>query len=64
MNIVYLNLVLYSFHSAVEEFDASEGELRSIQDLKLQLAHRQVWMASSIHRGEEESQFPVIYFQY
>uniref|UniRef100_A0A7N2M6W2 3-deoxy-D-manno-octulosonic-acid transferase N-terminal domain-containing protein n=1 Tax=Quercus lobata TaxID=97700 RepID=A0A7N2M6W2_QUELO len=39
---------------AVEEFDASEGELRSIQDLKLQLAHRQVWMASSIHRGEEE----------
>nr|POF09424.1 putative 3-deoxy-d-manno-octulosonic acid transferase, mitochondrial [Quercus suber] len=38
----------------VEEFDASEGELRSIQDLKLQLAHRQVWMASSIHRGEEE----------
>nr|POF09427.1 putative 3-deoxy-d-manno-octulosonic acid transferase, mitochondrial [Quercus suber] len=42
---------------AVEEFDASEGELRSIQDLKLQLAHRQVWMASSIHRGEEESPF-------
>lgn len=38
----------------VEEFDASEGELRSLQDLKLQLAHRQVWMASSIHRGEEE----------
>ncbi|KAF3960077.1 hypothetical protein CMV_015177 [Castanea mollissima] len=38
----------------VEEFDASEGELRSTQDLRLQLAHRQVWMASSIHRGEEE----------
>lgn len=55
MNIVYPNLVLYSFHSVVEEFDASEGELRSVQDLKLQLAHRQVWMASSIHRGEEES---------
>ncbi|KAG7961278.1 hypothetical protein I3843_09G007200 [Carya illinoinensis] len=38
----------------VEDFDVSEGELRSIEDLKLELAHRQVWMASSIHRGEEE----------
>ncbi|KAG6637997.1 probable 3-deoxy-D-manno-octulosonic acid transferase, mitochondrial isoform X1 [Carya illinoinensis] len=38
----------------VEDFDVSEEELRSIEDLKLQLAHRQVWMASSIHRGEEE----------
>ncbi|KAB1221237.1 putative 3-deoxy-D-manno-octulosonic acid transferase, mitochondrial [Morella rubra] len=38
----------------IEDFDVSEEELRSIEDLKLQLAHRQVWMASSIHRGEEE----------
>lgn len=34
----------------------SEGELKSIEDLKLQLAHRQVWMASSIHNGEEEGE--------
>ncbi|KAF3441738.1 hypothetical protein FNV43_RR15653 [Rhamnella rubrinervis] len=39
---------------AVEEFDMSEGEVKSIEDLKVQLAHRQVWMASSIHNGEEE----------
>ncbi|XP_024031914.1 probable 3-deoxy-D-manno-octulosonic acid transferase, mitochondrial isoform X2 [Morus notabilis] len=39
---------------AVEESDISEGEMRSIESLKVQLAHRQVWMASSIHKGEEE----------
>ncbi|BFG38732.1 hypothetical protein CerSpe_250060 [Prunus speciosa] len=38
----------------VEEFDISEGEIRSIEDLKVHLAHRKVWMASSIHKGEEE----------
>ncbi|XP_040372056.1 probable 3-deoxy-D-manno-octulosonic acid transferase, mitochondrial isoform X3 [Rosa chinensis] len=38
----------------VEEFDMCEGEIRSIEDLTVHLAHRQVWMASSIHKGEEE----------
>ncbi|CAB4287276.1 unnamed protein product [Prunus armeniaca] len=38
----------------VEEFDISEGEIRSIEDLKVHLGHRKVWMASSIHKGEEE----------
>ncbi|KAK9290132.1 hypothetical protein L1049_008298 [Liquidambar formosana] len=38
----------------VEEIGISEREVRSIEDLQLQLAHRQVWMASSIHKGEEE----------
>ncbi|XP_021810945.1 probable 3-deoxy-D-manno-octulosonic acid transferase, mitochondrial isoform X1 [Prunus avium] len=38
----------------VEEFDISEGEIRSIEDLKVHLALRKVWMASSIHKGEEE----------
>nr|XP_011466803.1 PREDICTED: probable 3-deoxy-D-manno-octulosonic acid transferase, mitochondrial isoform X1 [Fragaria vesca subsp. vesca] len=38
----------------VEEFDICEGETRSIEDLTLHLSHRQVWMASSIHKGEEE----------
>ncbi|KAK2987900.1 hypothetical protein RJ640_003167 [Escallonia rubra] len=27
---------------------------RSMEDLQMQLANRQVWMASSIHKGEEE----------
>ncbi|GAV63816.1 Glycos_transf_N domain-containing protein [Cephalotus follicularis] len=35
----------------VVEYDEGEG---SIEDLKLQLADRPVWMASSIHRGEEQ----------
>ncbi|XP_061954528.1 probable 3-deoxy-D-manno-octulosonic acid transferase, mitochondrial isoform X3 [Populus nigra] len=38
----------------VVEYDASKEEFRSIDDLKVQLGHRKVWMASSIHRGEEE----------
>ncbi|KAJ7976040.1 3-deoxy-D-manno-octulosonic-acid transferase [Quillaja saponaria] len=39
---------------AVEDFGVSEGEIKSLDNLKVQLAHRQVWMASSIHSGEEE----------
>ncbi|KMZ72413.1 3-deoxy-D-manno-octulosonic acid transferase, family GT30 [Zostera marina] len=35
-------------------FEVPEVENRKIKDLKLQLAERQVWMASSIHPGEEE----------
>lgn len=38
----------------VHEYDESEGDIGSIEDLKASLAHRQVWMASSIHRGEEK----------
>jgi len=38
----------------VVEYDASKEEFRSIDDLKVQLGHRKVWMASSIHRREEE----------
>ncbi|XP_062117477.1 probable 3-deoxy-D-manno-octulosonic acid transferase, mitochondrial [Humulus lupulus] len=37
----------------VEEF-ISEEEMRSIEDLKMQLDRRKIWMASSIHKGEEE----------
>ncbi|KAA8518637.1 hypothetical protein F0562_016111 [Nyssa sinensis] len=39
---------------AIEEFDISDRDMRSFEDLRVQLAPRQVWMASSIHRGEEE----------
>ncbi|XP_065857481.1 probable 3-deoxy-D-manno-octulosonic acid transferase, mitochondrial [Euphorbia lathyris] len=36
------------------EYDASTEEVESIEDLKGQLAHRQVWVAASLHRGEEK----------
>ncbi|KAI8009625.1 hypothetical protein LOK49_LG06G02314 [Camellia lanceoleosa] len=39
---------------ATEAFDLSNKDKRSIENLQLQLAPRQVWMVSSIHRGEEE----------
>lgn len=29
-------------------------DIEHMEDLKVQLAHRRVWMAASIHRGEEE----------
>ncbi|ESR52381.1 hypothetical protein CICLE_v10032390mg [Citrus x clementina] len=46
----------------VHEYDESEGDIGSIEDLKASLAHRQVWMASSIHRGEEKGHFMQDYF--
>ncbi|KAF6150390.1 hypothetical protein GIB67_034089 [Kingdonia uniflora] len=39
---------------AVGDVDASEKEKSSIEDLKLELNNRPVWMSSSIHEGEEE----------
>ncbi|XP_031252224.1 probable 3-deoxy-D-manno-octulosonic acid transferase, mitochondrial isoform X1 [Pistacia vera] len=39
---------------AVHEYDDSEEYMGSIEDLKGLLDNRQVWMASSIHRGEEK----------
>ncbi|XP_058204110.1 probable 3-deoxy-D-manno-octulosonic acid transferase, mitochondrial isoform X1 [Rhododendron vialii] len=39
---------------ATETFDLSDVDKRSIEDLRVQLESRRVWMASSIHRGEEE----------
>ncbi|XLS46634.1 hypothetical protein HN51_020992, partial [Arachis hypogaea] len=39
---------------AIEDFGVNGRGGKSIDDLRLQLAHKQVWMASSIHRGEEE----------
>lgn len=44
----------FSFHSAVEDVGMSKEEIKKVEDLRSQLAHRQAWMASSIHRGEEE----------
>ncbi|PIN09903.1 Lipid IV(A) 3-deoxy-D-manno-octulosonic acid transferase [Handroanthus impetiginosus] len=39
---------------ATENFVISEGDRKSIEEFQVQLAHRKVWMASSIHKGEEE----------
>ncbi|KAK2655000.1 hypothetical protein Ddye_008052 [Dipteronia dyeriana] len=38
----------------VHEYYDCEEDLGSLEDLKVQLVHRQIWMASSIHRGEEK----------
>ncbi|KAL4306312.1 hypothetical protein AHAS_Ahas16G0165700 [Arachis hypogaea] len=38
----------------IEDFGVNGRGGKSIDDLRLHLAHKQVWMASSIHRGEEE----------
>ncbi|MQM16216.1 hypothetical protein Taro_049177, partial [Colocasia esculenta] len=40
--------------AAVGDFDVPEKEPILLEDLKLQVANRPVWMASSIHNGEEE----------
>lgn len=39
---------------AVGDLQLSQNECRSITHLKLQLYKRPVWMAASIHRGEED----------
>ncbi|KAL3628376.1 hypothetical protein CASFOL_027422 [Castilleja foliolosa] len=38
----------------IANFDVSERDSKSLKEIKAQLSHRKVWMASSIHKGEEE----------
>nr|ABE80128.2 Three-deoxy-D-manno-octulosonic-acid transferase, N-terminal [Medicago truncatula] len=38
----------------IEDFGVNECGRMNIDNLRQQLSHKQVWMASSIHRGEEE----------
>ncbi|MED6160129.1 hypothetical protein PIB30_048503 [Stylosanthes scabra] len=38
----------------IEDFGVNGRGRKSIDDLRSQLTHKQVWMASSIHRGEQE----------
>ncbi|CAK8571405.1 unnamed protein product [Lathyrus sativus] len=38
----------------IEDIAVNESGKRNTNNLRLQLSHKQVWMASSIHRGEEE----------
>ncbi|XP_068661813.1 probable 3-deoxy-D-manno-octulosonic acid transferase, mitochondrial [Aristolochia californica] len=39
---------------AIGEVDVSEMEVKKVRDLQLLLSHRQIWMASSLHMGEEQ----------
>ncbi|CAA2983751.1 probable 3-deoxy-D-manno-octulosonic acid transferase, mitochondrial [Olea europaea var. sylvestris] len=38
---------------AIDDFGILEGERSILEELQVELAHRKVWMASSIHKGEE-----------
>lgn len=48
------------FSLAAGDIDISEKESSKIKDLQLQLANRPVWMAASLHKGEEEGQYLVV----
>ncbi|KAG9458615.1 hypothetical protein H6P81_003123 [Aristolochia fimbriata] len=39
---------------AIGEVDVSETECKKVEDMQLLLSHRQIWMASSLHMGEEQ----------
>jgi 3-deoxy-D-manno-octulosonic-acid transferase len=39
---------------AVGDVEAGEKELNTIKDLQQQFNDRPIWMAASIHKGEEE----------
>ncbi|WMV52410.1 hypothetical protein MTR67_045795, partial [Solanum verrucosum] len=39
---------------AVGNIDTNEGDQRALKELQVQLMNRKVWMASSIHKGEEK----------
>lgn len=41
-------------HIAVGDVNAAENQVNEIKDLQQQFSNRPLWMAASIHRGEEE----------
>ncbi|KAK6140051.1 hypothetical protein DH2020_026186 [Rehmannia glutinosa] len=45
---------------AITDSDISEGDEKSLEEFQVQLSHRKVWMASSIHKGEEEGAHNVL----
>lgn len=51
---------LVFFHLAVGNIDTNEGDQRALEELQVQLMNRKVWMASSIHKGEEKGNFLAI----
>jgi hypothetical protein len=40
---------------AVGDIAAGEKEVAAIEDLQQQFSNRPIWMAASIHKGEDES---------
>lgn len=48
------------FFSAVADFNISEGVEKNLEEIQVQLSHRKVWMASSIHKGEEEGKHDIL----
>lgn len=40
--------------TAIADYGISLGVKKSLVEFQAQLSHRKVWMASSIHKGEEE----------
>lgn len=51
----------FFFPLAVGNIDTNEGDQRALKELQVQLMDRKVWMASSIHKGEEKGNFLLIY---
>lgn len=45
---------LVIFPLAVGNIDTNEGDQRALEELQVQLMNRKIWMASSIHKGEEK----------
>ncbi|KAL0374959.1 UNVERIFIED_CONTAM: putative 3-deoxy-D-manno-octulosonic acid transferase, mitochondrial [Sesamum radiatum] len=46
---------------AIADCDISEGDKKSLEEFQAQLSHRKVWMASSIHKGEEKGELRNFY---
>ncbi|XP_077235888.1 KDO transferase A isoform X2 [Tasmannia lanceolata] len=46
---------------AVGNVDVPEKENTNMEDLQMQLTHRPFWMASSLHKGEEEGELRGLY---
>ena len=45
---------IHVIHIAVGDVNAGENQVNEIKDLQQQFSNRPLWMAASIHRGEEE----------
>lgn len=48
-------------HIAVGDVNAGENEVNKIKDLQQQFSNRPLWMAASIHRGEEDGKKPELH---
>ncbi|XP_020104137.1 probable 3-deoxy-D-manno-octulosonic acid transferase, mitochondrial isoform X4 [Ananas comosus] len=46
--------MLHTLSYAVGDLDVSEKDARKINNLQLQMNNRPIWMAASVHKGEEE----------